>query len=531
MSLEIEVLKVINSSDVTLSLNDISKELFHLQLQPRTLQRAIKSLTNVNRMSSLGAASSTNYWQKDVRAAYAKDYRVLFVHKKDKVAGYLFHNTEVYVFIYTDQYLIDGDEPIVGLELSIKPFITRELPIAFDENLPEGINREIFEQTLQSANEFDMLEKLSHNIGDVYFTLTGESRMPAIETYPSFLSHEEEILGANIFPSILQGHTLELNEEDIFPEGEDLSKYKEEETPGISGFQYKKLLNYNKEKKLLYQDKNDSVRDYIFKPYSLVKSDPSSEYYLPHLAINEHLFMSFAKNELGFRVPESHLIKRENDVEYHYIVKRFDRYGSYRYGKANFSTYLGLRAANKYQTTSEKMLKRMKKEIISKNERIELLKYYFYSMLISHEDMHTKNLSLLINKGTVLMAPLYDVACTRIYTNMKGYDTHLTIDGQRKNITPRHFRKLVDILGISNKEFMHEAEQIINIYINVMPEYVKRLKTLGTLELYTMKQVSRVGRSPKWVKGEKKDFVEVLEEFVQKRIEELNKLGWVKNNT
>lgn len=189
MSLEIEILKVINSSDVTLSLHDISKKLYHLQLQPRTLQRAIKALIDVNRMSSIGAASSTSYWQKDVREAYAKDDRILFVHKKDKVAGYLFRNKEVYVFNYTDKYLIDGGEPIVGLELSIKPYISRELPIAFDENLPEGINREIFELTLQSANEFDMLEKLSHNIGDVYFSLTGESRMPRVETYPSFVTN------------------------------------------------------------------------------------------------------------------------------------------------------------------------------------------------------------------------------------------------------------------------------------------------------------------------------------------------------
>ena len=530
MSLEIDVLKIINSSDTALSLNDILQNLQHLALQPRTLQRAIKKLIDVNRMTSLGAASNTSYWQKDVREAYAKDYRVLFVHKKDKIAGYFFYNQEVYVYTYTDQYLIDNEEPIVGLDFSIEPHITREIPIAFDENLPEGINREIFELSLQSANEFDMLERLSHNIGDVYFTQTGESLMPRAERYPSFLSHQEEILGKNIFPSILEGHTLDLSEEEIFPEGEDLSKYKEEETPGISGFQYKKLLNYDKERKLLYQDKEDSVRDYIFKPYSLIKSDPSSEYYLPHLAINEHLFMSFAKNELGFRVPETHLVKRDKDIEYHYIVKRFDRYKSYRYGKANFSTYLGLRAANKYQTTSEKMFRRMKKEILSKNERMQLLKYYFYSMLISHEDMHTKNLSLLINKGTVIMAPLYDVACTRIYTNMKGYDTYLTIDGQRTNITPRHFKKLVDILDVSNKEFMQEAEKIVKCYINIMPEYIARLKDLDPLEFYTMKQVSRVGRTPKWAKGEKKDFVQVLDLFVQKRIGELNKLGWVKNN-
>ena len=137
---------------------------------------------------------------------------------------------------------------------------------------------------------------------------------------------------------------------------------------------------------------------------------------------------------------------------------------------------------------------------------MELLKYYFYSMVISHEDMHTKNLSLLIDGGVTLMAPLYDVACTRIYSNTKGYDTHLTIDGQRTNITPRHFRVLVDIFDVSYKEFMKEAQLIVERYCEVMPLYVKSMRSLGDLEFYTMKQVVRPGRASEWKKGIKKDF-------------------------
>ena len=46
--------------------------------------------------------------------------------------------------------------------------------------------------------------------------------------------------------------------------------------------------------------KNGEAANFI-KPYDPIKKQmKSSEYYFPHIAINEHLHMSFAKNELGF---------------------------------------------------------------------------------------------------------------------------------------------------------------------------------------------------------------------------------------
>jgi len=525
----LEVLRVVTASDTALSLKEIQSRVKHLQLETRTLQRILNKLIKSNRIKSIGAASSTRYWQKDVREAYAKEYRLLFVHKKERVAGYLFFNPGNYIFCYTDQYLLDGETAFVGMPLRIEAYVSTEIPVAFDENLPEGINREILERALKSGNDFDILSRLSHNIGDIYFTLTGESQMPAWDASPSFLMHEREILGSNTFPSILENHRLDLPENEIFPEGGDLTSRRVDTMPGISGFQYKKLLSYDREGRRFHQESDTEVREYIFKPYSRLRADPDSEYYLPHLALNEHLFMSFAKNELGFRVPESHLLRRADDEEYHYIVKRFDRYGAYRFAKANFSTYLGLRAENKYQTTSEKMFRRIKREIIHPAERMELLKYYFYSMMISHEDMHTKNLSILLNGDIVIMAPLYDVACTRIYTNTKGYDTHLMINGRHNKIRPKDFRPLVEILDVPVREFMAEAFRIVECFQERMPEYIQRVRQLGELEFYTMKQVKRAGRPTEWRKNKKKNFADVLDDFRERRIDELRKLGWMKS--
>lgn len=523
-----EVLKEILELKEAKSLKDIERKTTLIGIKGKTLLRILNELIASNRVRTVGQSAATVYWQKDVREAYAKDYRMIFVHKADKIAGYLFQNSEEFVFCYSDEYLLTGKDEIPDMPLDIVPYSSPLLHAAFDENLPEGINREMLEMSLGSSDELDMLIKLTHNIGDIYFTLTGETQVEAFKIRPSFLSNMETILGApQIFPSILENYTMDITEEELFPEGEDLSHFTNNELPGISGFQYKKLVDLDHIHKRVHQDKSEGTRDYILKPYSRLKADPSSEYYLPHLALNEHLFMSFAKNELGFRVPQSHLIKRINDQEFHYLVKRFDRLGTYRFAKANFSTYLGLRADNKYSTTSEKVFTRIKKELISETERMELLKHYFYSMVISYEDMHTKNLSLLLSDKIRLMAPLYDIATTRIYSNTKHYDSHLTIDGQRTNITPKHFEKLVEILEVSKKSFRDEARKITEAYRDKLPTYISEISKLGPLSFFTLKQKAKHGQAPRWVPNKEYNFSDVLSKSYSERKEELHKLGWL----
>ncbi len=524
-----EVLEIILTLKEAESLKELERKSGVFGIKDKKLLRVLNELIASNRVRTVGQSASTVYWQKDVREAYAKDYRMIFVHKADQIAGYLFQNAQEFVFCYADQYLTLNKVEIPGLPLDIIPYPSSELHAAFDENLPEGVNREMLEQSLNSSDELDMLVRLTHNIGDIYFTLTGESQVESQKNRPSFLSNLETILGPALpFPAVLENYTLDINEEELFPEGEDLSHFTYDELPGISGFQYKRLVDLDIEHHRIHQDKSEGIRDFILKPYSRYKADPSSQYYLPHLALNEHLFMSFAKNELGFRVPQSYLIKRKNDEEFHYLIKRFDRLGTYRFAKANFSTYLGLRAENKYSTTSEKMFTRIKKELISEAERLELLKHYFYSMIISHEDMHTKNLSLIISESIKLFAPLYDIATTRIYSNTKHYDSHLTIDGQRSNITPRHFEKLVDILDVNKKSFRAEAQRICEVFRDRLPQYINAIEALGPLSFFTMKQKAKPGQAPTWVPNKEYELADVLRRYHEERINELVKLGWLK---
>ena len=163
---------------------------------------------------------------------------------------------------------------------------------------------------------------------------------------------------------------------------------------------------------------------------------------------------------------------------------------------------------------------------------MELLKHYVYSVIIQHEDMHTKNLSLIYDKDLVFFAPLYDVSCTGIYDTSKGYDSHLTINGKQSNIRPNDFKPLCKILKIDFKEFKEEAFKIAKLYETELPSYIEEIKALGSIPFYKKKQKARIGEGA-YLKVSKTpiEFHEVLTKFHKERVEHLKVLGWISNKS
>ena len=521
--------KFIDSTTV-LETREILQQLPHLRLSLRQIQIYIKTIKDSGRITSIGQGVSTSYLAEPLQKPY-KRHRFIFVYKNNIRAGLLIQDDTHYKFIYDSRYLIDNLNPIPTLPLSLESISSDNLFSIFEENLPEGINKDIMEISMRKTDDLEKLSSLTHNIGDLHFSFSEKesNHLKSEANRGSYLANLDEILGNNVFPNILKGYSIELSEIEIFPEESELSSIEQEDMSGISGFQYKKLMEINHETEQVFKD--ELSRGYIFKPYSKIKSTPNSQYYLPHLAINEHLFMTFAKNELGFNVPNSHLIKREEDVEYHYLVKRFDRLGTQKYTKVTFATFLGLVSETKYDTSSEKIFKRIKRELQSKEQRMNLLKYYFYSMLIVHEDMHTKNLSLIFDGKITLLAPLYDIATTSIYPFLKGYESHISIDGKRTNITPRCFKKLVTIMEVDYKLFKIEASNIITKYIDILPLYFKEVDKLDSQPIvYKVRKKVSMNNEIKFHQDTSKEGVTLGTLLLSKhteRIEKLKELGWL----
>jgi len=521
-----DILSILIESKTYVKTQELSLRLKKHKLNPRTFQNEIKSLIDTGRVAVDGKASLTSYILQEIQRIYPSS-KFLYVCKDNLVVGLLFSVKGIYRFYYTSEYLAKYDLAIPTIPLQLEAVDFEKIPAVFEDNFPEGINREIFETTHKIADEFEMLPRLEDSVGDLCFSKTKNKCEMIEKKGVGYLASLEEILGKNKRIEVLEGYEIKLDDKELFPESQDLSTLQSLRTEGISGFQYKRFVNIDKENKQIVS--SDGAGEYILKPYSKLKADADSEFYFPHLAMNEHLHISFAKNELGFNVPYSAVVKRAEDCEFHYIVKRFDRFHHTRFAKATFGVFLGLRAENKYDTTSEKMFTRISKELLAKKERMNLLKYYLYSVLIVHEDMHTKNLSLIFDYAKVLLAPLYDISATGFYSSGFGYESHLTINGKRNNIRPNDFKALCKILSIDFKEFKEQAYEMAKQYRDVMPKYFEEVAKLGSIPFYEKKERRVHGETgkTKTLIGDKREFVDVLRAFHNKRVEELYTLGWI----
>jgi hypothetical protein len=80
---------------------------------------------------------------------------------------------------------------------------------------------------------------------------------------------------------------------------------------------------------------------------------------------------SFAKNELNFDVPYTALIK--GGKEFHYIVKRYDRFDNYKYHQKDFAQYLAMASDKKYNSTSEELFIKINEVLYNKEEKLKAL--------------------------------------------------------------------------------------------------------------------------------------------------------------
>lgn len=194
-------------------------------------------------------------------------------------------------------------------------------------------------------------------------------------------------------------------------------------------------------------------------------------------------------------------------MEYHYLVRYFDRYKSYKIDKKEFSSFLNLNSENKYKTTTEKLFKKAI-EILDYNDRLRLLDYFFYSFVIKHSDLHTKNISILYENGKYILAPLYDICSTGIYKGFP-FESGLLINGKNKNILFDDFLKICNVANIKESDFKDNAKFILNTYFDKMPEYINEVKKLNLAFLINNYKTITLG--------------EVFDKYYNKRIDELKK--------
>ena len=487
----------------------------------RAILNELKTLINFKRVVVAGRSSNTAY---KISNQYFEDLEHrLYIYQNQILIGYLGYDYENYFFAYDTNYLLNAKHNVkFQMPLSFETYLQTACFVDFEECLPEGVDRKILIDKVGNATEFFLLAHNDYSKNDLIFSQNRLEFEKQIKQQ-SYLVQKEKILGKNRFPNILK-YDIEIDETTLFPtlHMDDVEQIKQIRTMSLSGYQHKLQVVLENNTLRLPKDGEDAI--YFIKPYYPEKADANSDYYFPHIAINEHLHMSFAKNELKFDVPMSGIFKREEDKEYHYFIKYFDRIGSYKFQRKEFSTFMGLNSDNKYNTSSEKLFETALKVFPRESDRLRMLEYYFYSFVIRHEDMHTKNISVIYDNEKTFIAPLYDIASTGFYDGIRNFESHLPINGKQTNIRYNDFLKLVDKAKVNKNEFKKRASFILKTFIEKMPSYIKKISKLENSSFYIKEKPNAQGKKIK-IK-EKTTLEDVMLKSFYIRCETLKKNGW-----
>ncbi len=407
----------------------------------------------------------------------------IYVLKQNIPIGYLEEKTfDKISFVYFDK--IKPESYLPGLEEK-ENFSENGLFTLFNNFLPENNQVGLLKQKYNIKSNIEILLYLENIHGSYKFIhendfVYKESKAPKVIKYKSI---KKDILMNNYeYPNILKDYKINIANDIIFPSGIENSK-----VIGLSGFQYKFSVNVDHDEQLITQGEGNRS-EYFIKPYSKYYSTFSSKekdrLYIPYLLINEHIFMSMAR-DIGFEVPYNAIIKQEYD--YHYIIKRFDRYKGFSFDHEELATLMGIESSKKYRPTLKEIFEKAK-EYLHSDELYELIKFVIFSIVISHGDMHSKNISFIndsnsLNEVKKSISPYYDISTTSIYKGINNKDIGLKLLKKTSKIKRKDILDFASLVGLDKEKVdkliydicIYFIENFKSKYIALLPNAIKAL--------------------------------------------------------
>jgi len=433
----------------------------------------------------------------------------ILVIKNSTLIGSLLEDKNGISFEYSPE--VSKSDYLIGIK-EIKS-LSKELFPVFENLLPEHEQLELIKTKYQIKGTIGSLLYLDNIHGSFeFYTEENFKEYSSVSNEVfNFLDVRECILEQDYsFPNILDDYTLDIDKHKILPIGLHGSK-----AIGISGYQYKFSISIDKDTKIISHNENENG-DYIMKPYNadnLKYSKDASSSYIPHLLVNEHIFMTFAR-DLGFSIPYNGIIKYGDD--YLYVIKRFDRYNDSKIDHHEILTLIGKKSSEKYNITTVEAMEEAA-QYLSQDEMAELFKFFVFSIIIAHGDLHAKNISLIyksnaLSEKNMTLSPYYDISTVRFYKDITPNDIGMTVKNKKSKI------KEEDLLWLANK--FQIQEEMAKGYIEDIG-----LKFINTFETY----IDKLPREIKALKittnnyGYSKPFEETLRTYYRQRVEYLCK--------
>lgn len=292
-------------------------------------------------------------------------------------------NSQRHVFAY-DTSTPDAAQVSLTMPVRLESWVSRELHPVFQMNLPEGALLEAIRRAVAKLAGEDDLTILrvtgGNQIGRNRFSPVGDEApnlIPSPESLQELLTYPDT---TELFHELMKRYSLR---------------------SGISGVQPKVLLDATDRATL-------TTTGYIVKSWG-------SDY--PQLAANEFFCLSAAQRA-GLPVPEFYLAENGGL----FVMKRFDLLpgGATSLGFEDMCSLQGVGTARKYAGSYERVARSIR-DFVSAEYQIPAREQFFAMLLLSvmvgNGDAHLKNFGVLYDsvRGTVRMAPVYDVVTTTAY--------------------------------------------------------------------------------------------------------------------
>ena len=229
--------------------------------------------------------------------------------------------------------------------------------------------------------------------------------------------------------------------------------------------------------------------EYILKP-------PTATF--TNLPENEDLTMHLAE---VFNIPTAmHSLIRLRSGELAYITKRFDRIKKEKLPLEDMCQLTETLTNDKYRSSMEKVGKCIEKYSTRPGlDNTVFFETAVFSFLTGNADMHLKNFSLLTTKeNDIVLAPAYDLVCTKIVIPEDKEEMALTINARKRKLERSDFDNFAKTLKIPAKAMencynkfanrINSANEWIDIsflphmtkekYKNIIAENAKKIELL-----------------------------------------------------
>ncbi|MES2070059.1 MAG: type II toxin-antitoxin system HipA family toxin [Pseudomonadota bacterium] len=195
---------------------------------------------------------------------------------------------------------------------------------------------------------------------------------------------------------------------------------------------------------------------------------------LPYIALNEHLSMTVCARA-GFRTATTEV----SDDGQALLVHRFDvdELGRPAVGMEDLCSLLGLRPAQKYETTWERVTHRVK-DFVPAARQAEELEQLAGTLLLTYAlgnaDCHSKNVALTYTGyEDVAVAPIYDMLSIIVYDDYALNPPGMSLAG-RKTWTPRASLQRFTQTAMALPAARHRqlVERICEAIVETTPEVI-----------------------------------------------------------